>query len=260
MNGKRARLWAAGAALAGTLACQSAAPRTPRAAAPTPDVVSGLVGRTVILRHRGDAKSIDIKQSQLGTFAGGCDVAAQVKSAAFDRGSVRLTLETIGRPRTETRGVHQERCGEDQVQIVVNVSGFQPDASAAELDAALGRMLQTPETYLRGRRIKYDPPAAAGLAVPEPVARFSAAPTRVLWADAIRKDPAHRVKHEAEVEVEGVVGTDGRFYQAKVVTPLSREHEDSVLRVIPLWRFQPAKRGEDAVAVKVRERMVFRIF
>jgi hypothetical protein len=260
MNGKQARLWAAGAALSAGIACQSAAPRPPRAAAPTPDVLSGFVGRTVILRHRGDAKAINLKEAQLGTVAGGCDVVALVRSAAFDRGTARLTLETIGRPRTETRGAHQERCDDDEMQIAVNVSGFKPDVTAPELDASLGRMLQGPETYLRGRRITFEPPAAAGAAVPEPVTRFTSAPTRLLWADAIRKDPARRVKHEAEVEVEGVVGLDGRLHQAKVVTPLSREHEDTVLRVVPLWRFQPARRGQDAVAVKVRERMVFRIF
>jgi TonB family protein len=259
MNGKTARLWATGTALAAGIACQSAAPRPPRTAAKAPDAASGFVGRSVILRSLGDAKAINIKQTQIGAAAGRCDVAAQVRAAAFDRGTVRLTLETIGRPRTERRGVKQERCGDDQSQIALNVSGFAPDVSASELETALAPLLQTPEAYLRLRKIQFDPPGAAAAAVPEPVARFTTAPTRLLWADAIRRDPARRVRHEGEVEVEGVVGLDGRLHAAKVVTPLSREHEDSVLRVVPLWRFQPGRRGEEAVAVKVRERMVFRI-
>jgi hypothetical protein len=260
MSANKARIGAAGLALAAVVACQSAPPRPPRAALPTPDAVSGFVGRTVILGHRGDAKEITLKQAQLGTLAGGCDVVAQVRSATFNRGVVRLALETVGRPRTERRGVHQERCGKDQMQIAVTVSGFEPDTTAAEMDAALGRMLQTPETYLRGRRIRFDPPSAAGAAVPEPVLHPTTQPTRLLWADVIRQDPARRVRHEGEVEVEGVVGLDGRLHQAKVVTSLSREHEDSVLRLLPLWRYEPGRRGSDSVAVKVRERMVFRIF
>lgn len=260
MSAKRARIWAAGVALAGAIACQSAAPRPPRTAAATPDVVSGLVGQTLILRHRGDAKTISLKRAQLGTTAGGCDVAVLVRAAAFDRGTARLTLETIGRPRLERRGPHQERCGDDQMQIVVSVSGFEPGVTAAELETALGRLLQTPEAYLRARRIKFDPPAASAAGAPLPESRFTAPPTRLLWADAIRQDPARRVRHEAEVEVEGVVGLDGRLHAARVVTPLSKEHEESVLRVVPLWRFEPGRRGSDAVAVKVRERMVFRIF
>jgi hypothetical protein len=246
--------------MASGFACQSAAPR-PRTAAATPEVVSGFVGQTLILRHRGDAKTISLKKAQLGTTAGACDVAAQVRAAAFDRGTARLTLETIGRPRTERRGPHEERCGDDQMQIVVSVSGFDPDVTAADLQAALGRLLQTPEAYLRARRIKFDAQAgAAAGAAPQPEARFTAAPTRLLWADAIRQDPARRVRHEGEVEVEGVVGLDGRLYAARVVTPLSREQEESVLKVVPLWRFEPGRRGTDAVAVKVRERMVLRIF
>lgn len=261
MSAKKARVWAAGVALAGGLACQSAAPRPPRTGVVTPDVMRGFVGQTLILRHRGDAKAISLKQAQLGTTAGGCDVAALVRAAAFSRGIARLTLETIGRPRLERRGAHQERCGDDQMQIVVSVSGFEPGASASDLETALGRLLQTPEAYLRARRIKFDPPpAAANNGAPLPESRFTAAPTRLLWADAIRQDPARRVRHEGEVEIEGVVGLDGRLYAARVVTPLSKEHEESVLRVVPLWRFEPGRRGSDAVAVKVRERMVFRIF
>src|SRR5262245_61165067 len=114
MNARKARLSAAGAAMAAGVACQSAAPRPPRAGATTaPDAVSGFVGRTVILRHRGDSKTLNLKPAQLGTVAGGCDVVTLVRGASFDRGNVRLSLETIGRPRTETRGAHQERCGHD---------------------------------------------------------------------------------------------------------------------------------------------------
>ena len=38
------------------------------------------------------------------------------------------------------------------------------------------------------------------------------------------------------------------------------EDEQRVRELLPLWRFEPGKRGNDPVPVKVRERLVFRIF
>ena len=56
-----------------------------------------------------------------------------------------------------------------------------------------------------------------------------------------------------------MVGKDGRLYQSKVTTPLG-DHEEGVLRVLPLWRYEPARRGDEPVAVRVRESVAFRIF
>jgi hypothetical protein len=85
-------------------------------------------------------------------------------------------------------------------------------------------------------------------------------PNRVLWVDAITRDPRGKISHEAEVEIKAVVGWDGHLYEPKVATALSEEHEKRVLRVLPLWRFEPARRGPDPAAANVIEHLVFRIY
>jgi hypothetical protein len=176
-----------------------------------------------------------------------------------------LNLQTLGRPRLQRRGAHEEKCDDDEFQITFNVSGFVPGvagfdhgASASELETTLGQLLKTPESYLKAFRVPFE--AAAPSDTP-PVAepRISTPPTRLFWADAVYQDPAKKVRHEGEVEVEGVVGLDGRLHQPRVLTSLSKEHEQCVLRVIPSWRYQPGKRGNDAAPAKISDRLVLRI-
>jgi len=90
--------------------------------------------------------------------------------------------------------------------------------------------------------------------------RIHTRPVRLMWFDTVRLDPARRVHHEGEVEVEGVVGADGRFYDVRLLNALGSEDEQRIRALLPLWRFEPGLRGGDRVPVKVRERMVFRIF
>ncbi len=265
MAAKRVLALAAAVALSGAPACKSAAPRKPSASTATQEVVRSFVGKTLILRHRGDAKTINLKRTELASARGGCDVVVEVKAASFDKGTAALELETLGRPRLARHGAHEEKCEDDQFQIALNVSGFvagvagfEHGATASELEAALSQLLKTPEAYLKAFRVPFEASAAASV---PPVAdlRVTTPPARLFWADAVFQDPAKKVRHEGEVEIEGVVGLDGRLHQPRVVTPLSREHELCVLRVVPLWRFQPGKRGTEPAAAKVRERMVLRV-
>ena len=267
MAGRGTVLAAVALALVAGPACRSGAPRA-KAGAPMapPDLLRAFVGQTLILRHRGDDKTVGLKRGQLTSLSGECDVVVEVRSAAFERGTARLNLQMIGRPRLGRRGARQERCGSDQPQTLLTVSGFEAGASANDLQSALGEVLQTPEAYLRAHGITFDLPAAAPAAaatpIPAPTAEhlLAARPERLLWADAIRQDPAHRVRHEGQVEIEGVVGPDGRLHDVRLLTPLSVEHEESVRRVLPAWRFQPGRRGAERVAVRVREQFVFRIY
>jgi hypothetical protein len=279
--------------LGGTLGsgCRSAGPAPPRTTGPVRvDPLSGWVGQTRFLRHRGDRGKWNVKRQDLRSASGTCDVAVEVRQARFDRGTVMFTMDMIGRPRLVRRGARQERCGDDQPQITMNIAGFDPAASTSELEAALAEVLYTPETYLRSYAVPYEPPAPAA-AKPEPPRpketgkaeaprvdqtsykvealkvdvpvgehHLTKKAARVLWVDAIARDPAGRISHEAEVEFNAVVGSDGRVHNPRLSTALSEDHERRILRVLPLWRFEPARRGADAAAAAVIERMVFRIY
>jgi hypothetical protein len=262
--------------------CRSAAKPAPRVAGPARvDPLAGWVGKTGILRHRGDKGRWNVKREDVRSASGTCDVAVEVRQARFDRGTAALTLDMIGRPRLVGRGARQERCGDDQAQIVVSVSGFDPAASTADLEAGLAEVLQTPEAYLRAYSVAYELPPppreeapkestaveskaykVPALKVDVPVAEhhLTKKVEKVLWVDPIVRDPSGRVSHEAEVQVKAVVGWDGRVHDPKVATPLSLDHEKRVLRVLPLWRFQPARRGAHPAASQVLERMVFRVY
>jgi len=266
-RGRGTVLAAVALALAAGPACRSGAPGA-KAGAPTapPDLLRAFVGQTLILRHRGDDRTVSLKRGQVASLGGECDVVVEVRSADFERGTARLNLQMVGRPRLARRGARQERCGSDQPQTQLTVSGFEPGASASDLQSAIGEVLQTPEAYLRAHGLNLDLPAAAAppaaTPVPVPTAEhlLAARPERLLWADAIRQDPSHRVRHEGQVELEGVVGPDGRLHDVRLLTPLSVEHEESVRRVLPAWRYQPGRRGTERVAVRVREQFVFRIY
>jgi hypothetical protein len=185
----------------------------------------------------------------------------KVRDARFDRGTAVLTLGMLGRPRLTRRGAREERCGDDQAQTVLTVSGFDPATSTADLEAGLGRVLQTPEAYLRARGMTFDIPAAKAPGEPTPDHLVTVKPLRLFWVDAVREDPARRVRHEGEVEVEGVVGIDGRLYDARVISGLGGSGDEQRVReLLPLWRFEPGRRGKDLVPVKVKERLVFRIY
>jgi hypothetical protein len=274
-----------GAGLLGS-GCRSAAKPAPRAAGPSrPDPLAGMVGQVRILRHRGDQGRWTVKRQELRTASGGCDVAVEVRQSRFDRGTAILTMDMIGRPRLARRGARQEKCGDDKAQVVLTVTGFDPGASTADIEAGLGEALLTPEAYLRANAVAYElppPPKApedgkAGKAEPAaaipgfktealkvdvPVGdhHLSRKASRLLWVDAITRDPRGKISHEAEVEVTGVVGFDGRLHHPKIKTALSEDHERVVLRVLPLWRFDPARKGQDPAASAVTERLVFRIY
>jgi hypothetical protein len=242
--------------------CRSAGPARPQATGPArTDPLAGWVGETRILRHRGDQGKWSVKQQDLRSASGQCDVAVEVRQARFDRGTAAFTLETIGRPRLARRGARQERCADDQPQIAFSVSGFDAGASSANVEAGLAGVLQTPEAYLKANAVAFEAPAASGgTDAPLGDHHLTKKAARVLWVDAITKDPSGRVHHEAEVEFKAVVGRDGRLREPKLATGLSEEHEKRILRVLPLWRFEPARKGTDPASANVSERMVFRIY
>lgn len=57
-----------------------------------------------------------------------------------------------------------------------------------------------------------------------------------------------------------VVGTDGRIHQPRVTTGMGSSHERAVLRALPLWRFEPARREAGPLGARILLQPVLRIF
>jgi hypothetical protein len=165
--------------------------------------------------------------------------------------------------------------------IAMNVTGFEATATAEDVQTALADVLLTPEAYLKANSVAYvvPPPPRVEEAKTEstvvsksykvdalkkdvPIAahHLTQKARKVFWVDAITRDPRGKISHEAEVEFKAVVGWDGLLYEPKVATALSEDHEKRVLRVLPLWRYEPARRGADPAAATVVDHLVFRIY
>jgi hypothetical protein len=71
------------------------------------------------------------------------------------------------------------------------------------------------------------------------------------------RDP--RVRHEGEIEFEAVVGADGRIYRPVLKGGLDPQHLAAIRRVLPMWRFEPARAGQEALPAYHTVKTVFRI-
>jgi Gram-negative bacterial TonB protein C-terminal len=261
-------------ALAGLTACRSAGGPPPKGPGALTDAGRALVGQRRLVRFHGQKKGVSVKLPEAAPGSGICDVAVEVKTATFSAGSARFSLQAIGRPRVE--GGPREKQGQklscrgipNETSLVV--SGLD-GGSADELTAQVGRVLLTPEDYLQAQGARFDRPATADPkevadAIPtashaeQRLAESITAKQRCLLAiEPLYRGTSKKTRYEGQVEFVSVVGTDGRLHQAKVTTPLG-DNEDQVLRVLPLWRYEPARRGDQPVAVRLRETVVFRIF
>jgi hypothetical protein len=254
---KRSLLALALVALVGP-SCRTAGPKGPPGPPTPPDLLRPYVDHVWLLRLRGDEKALTLKPGERP--GGGCDAAFYVRAADFQKGAARFSLETAGTARIKARatGCRKLRSG---LQLVL--TGFSASPEAKDVAARVDQVLLTPEAYLKTRGLAFDRPAGerpTAVASREPFStatekqlgrHVSAWPEVVLAVDPWYHDPSGRVHQEGEVELDAVVGADGRIYNPQLRTGLSPAHEQAVLRTLPLWRLEPARRGDEAVAARV---------
>ena len=268
-------LLAVALAVAGQAGCRSAGAPPPKPTAPgyRADAGRALVGQRRVLRFYGNMKTVSLKMGDLAHQSGPCDIAVEIKTAVFTGDAVRFSLEPIGRPRLEGRPRDDGKtspCWQLPAETILVVADL--DASSADtLAAEAGKILLTPDAYLQIHGVPFDHPAAGEpkeVADAQPTAsaaaqRLAEAVTtkerRVLAIDPVYHSENRKVRYEGQVDFVAVVGTDGRLYQPQLTTSLG-EHDEEVLRVLPLWRYEPARRGNQPVAVRHRDTTVFRIF
>jgi hypothetical protein len=248
-------------------ACRTAGPKAPVGGpAAAPDLVAPYVGQLRVLRHKGDERRLTVRPQE--RFGGDCDVAVRVRTVGFDKGTARFSLETLGLPNVSGRG---SVCRQVQPGMQLFVSGFAAQPSPEDVAARVDALLQTPDAFLRAKGVTFDLPAGkfpAQIANQDPVAKpeervlaskVTAWPKLLLSVDVRFNDISGRVQHQGEVEFEGVVGDDGRLHEPRVRTPLAEAHTDAVLAALSLWRYEPARRGDERVGARLRSRLVLRI-
>jgi hypothetical protein len=248
-------------------ACRSAGPHRPSGPAVLPPPLAQYQGEIRILRHAGDEQKV-----QVGTvedLTGGCDVAVHVRTVALDGDTARFSLDNVGLPRVKGRSASCERARPGLLLFVEGVGeGTNPEVVTTRVD----RVLQTPEAYLKSKGVEFD--LAPG-DVPEEVASrevHAPADEKMLgrqvgnWPEELLSvDPWYHhgsggIRQEGEVKVEAIVGTDGRVHAPRVRTGMGASHEQAVLRVLPLWRFEPARVGDRSVGARLILSPILRIF
>jgi hypothetical protein len=261
-------------AVLGQAACRSAGAPPPKGPGVFPEAAKAFVGQQRILRYYGREQKLSLDVHDAARWSGPCDVAVEIETATFSGGSARFSLLLIGQPRVEGQP-HEKRskkwpCRELPGEIGLTVSGLDAD-SDEKVIASVGRVLLTPEDYLQAHSLRFDRPAGPDpkeVADTNPTgnpaerrlgASITAPQRRLLAIDPVYRSPNRNVRYEGQVEMATVVGADGRLHQTRVVTSLG-EHEARVLRVLPLWRYEPALRGDQPVAVRLSETTVLRIY
>jgi protein TonB len=86
-----------------------------------------------------------------------------------------------------------------------------------------------------------------------------AAPERISGALPAYTECARRVRLAGIVELDAVIGADGRLRELTPVTGLPCGLTEAAVRAVSSWRFRPARRGETPLAVRYRLRVRFEL-
>jgi periplasmic protein TonB len=84
---------------------------------------------------------------------------------------------------------------------------------------------------------------------------------RTLYApDPEYSEEARKAKYQGVVVLWVVVGPDGRVHDMRVARPLGLGLDEKALEAVKAWRFEPARKDGQAVAVQVNIEVNFRLY
>jgi len=248
-------------------ACQTAPKKPASGPAALPELLLPYEGALRVLPGRADEKALTLKPADVLT--GACDVAVKVRGLAFDKGTVRFSLESIGQPRV---GDRRPKCKEFQPVMQLVFTGLDPEAVTTKTTARIDAALLTPEEYLRRKGGSFDRPQGAAPAevasqLPDAndgerrLARAVVAwPRPLLSVEALHHDASGHGLHERLVGVEAVIGPDGRVYRPVVKASIDRAHEAALQTALQMWRFDPARRGDGPLGARVPLEVPLRVY
>ena len=248
-------------------ACKSAPKAPPATQAQMPDLLRPYDGALRIVPHKGDQKAIRLKAGQ--ALTGACDMAVKVRSVAYDDGTARFALLTVGQPRVGERRV---RCKRLEPELQLTLTGLPPGPVSPEAIARIDEVLLTPEAYLTSKGTAFDRPPGdvpsevasqlpdAGEAERRLARAVVAWPRLLMSVEAAYRDPKGRGRHERLVGFEAVVGSDGRLYRPQLRVSIDRAHETAIQSAVSFWRFAPARRADAPVGARVPLEIVLRVY
>lgn len=73
-------------------------------------------------------------------------------------------------------------------------------------------------------------------------------------------EEARRVRHQGEVTLQAIIGTDGVPRNLMIVRSLGMGLDEKALEAVRTWRFEPGKMNGRPVAVKMNVIVNFRLY
>jgi hypothetical protein len=258
--------------LLGAAGCRTSGPWATAPPGPeAPSFLQSYVGQNRILLGQGDQRNVSAQAGD-PRVSGDCDVAVGVDGAAFDKGTLTLRLTRLGRPKVEGGKPARSSCRSMPAGITLALSDLSGQDPAA-VEAALAKILPTPETYLADHGVAFDRPlesalgpiaAAEGIAAPGDERMLGRGvkvwPRRLLRVDAEYRGVSGKARRGVELDFVAVVGVDGRLRQTQLATFLGSSQDTLVQRALAVWRFEPAQKDGRPVAARIADRLILRVY
>lgn len=221
--------------------------------------ITSLAGQLFVFPRVGNQAKVHVRKDQIAHIKGSCDIAVQVSSIDLTGGVAHLQLENIGIPMIPSRPYLNKCPSGAKPTINLEISGFRPNDSAPSVLASIGGVLLTPERYLSYRGVVYSfDTSGATSDEPSSTEKPDVNPIPLLTVNADNTELARGKRYSGAVLISVIVGKDGRAHSPKVIRPLGLGLDENVLRVLPLWRFQPAQKEGKPVPCRATVETNFR--
>lgn len=86
------------------------------------------------------------------------------------------------------------------------------------------------------------------------------APRLIYGPDPEFSEEARKANHQGVVVLWAIVGTDGRTHEIRVERSLGMGLDEKAIEAVRTWRFEPARKNGQAVAVQVNVEVNFRLY
>jgi TonB family protein len=186
-----------------------------------------------------------IKKEDAERYKGMCDKAVQVKAATFAKGGIlQFDVEDIGMVLPGGRTPPECVRADETRMTKLLISGFQGGETQSELEAVIGRVLQTPETYLTSRGVA---PIVSENEAQTLIAEAQTPATQILNVTPWYPREAIERREPLELKLQMTVGVDGKLQDVQILSGAGSGLDAAFLRVLPLWRYVPARKNGQTV-------------
>jgi TonB family protein len=203
------------------------------------------VGQSFLVRERDGLHEVEkIKKGDAEHYNGICDKAVHVKAVKFTKGVLQFDVEDIGMVLPGGNTPRECFRADETRMTKLLISGFNGGESQSELEAVIGLVLQTPETYLTSRGLA----SVLSQRDAQTTATEVQTPAKLIL-DVTPWYPQQAIERRIplELKIQMTVGVDGKLQDVQIVSGAGSGLDAVFLRVLPLWRYEPSRKNGQAV-------------